>query len=171
MKISKTKILTILVSLIGILNYEQSKINSDIISTWKFIENKTESNQNKIDVGELVIYGDDGEIEKSVTEKGKNYKSNDKNFIYIKIDKNFITQYYYGNAYRYKYTLKDNTIKLGQYVLNIVSLTEEILTLMGEKELKFEKVEIDLSSYRLYKNKEPVYGLFNPLILFSYPNG
>ncbi len=49
MKISKTKILTILVSLIGILNYEQSKINSDIISTWKFIENKTESNQNKID--------------------------------------------------------------------------------------------------------------------------
>ena len=40
------------------------------------------------------------------------------------------------------YLCKINTIKLGKLCVNICLLTEEILTLMGEKELKFEKVEI-----------------------------
>jgi len=170
MKIFKKKILTLLITLIGILTYGQKINKSDIIATWKLIENKPESNESKIDIGELIIYDEDSIIDKSAAENRKNEKSNDGN-IYIQIERDFITQYFSGDAYRYKYTLKDNTIRLGQYVLNIVKLTDESLILGGEKELQFEKVEIDLDSHKLYKNKEPIYGLFNPLILFSYPNG
>ncbi len=170
MKILKMKILTLLIILVGISTYGQKINNSDLIATWKLIKNETESNESKIDVGELVLYDKDSVIDKKLTDGSKYVKSNYNN-IYIQIERDFIKQYFNGEAFRYEYTLKNNTIKLGQYDLKIVKLTKKLLILSGEKELQFEKTEINSDSYKLHKNKEPIKGLFNPLILFSYPNG
>ena len=153
MNIFNKKILTFLMVLIGITTYGQKINKSDLIATWKLIEKETESNENKIDIGELVIFDEQGDTTEVV--KSSPIKNIDKRYPnrYLKIDKKYATYYFYGNGDQKKYRLENRVLKIDEYgEFQIIKLTENLMILNGLKELHYEKVDVDLTDYQLFKN-------------------
>jgi hypothetical protein len=149
----KKKILLFIIILIGTISYGQKTDKTDLIATWKLIENAITQNENNIDIGELVIFDKKGDTTEII--KGNPIKNIDKRYPnrYLKIDKKYATYYFYGNGNRQKYDIQNDVLRIDEYgEFQIVKLTKNYMILKGNKELHYEKVDVDLSDYKLFKN-------------------
>lgn len=153
MNILKKKILTFIIILIGTISYGQKTDKTDLIATWKLIENTITQNENNIDIGELVIFDEKGDTTEII--KGNPIKNIDKRYPnqYLKIDKKYATYYFYGNGNRQKYDIENDILRIEEYgEFQIIKLTKNYMILKGNEELHYEKVDVDLTDYKLFKN-------------------
>ncbi|WP_420379973.1 hypothetical protein [Gilvibacter sp.] len=159
-------------------SFGQNIEKENLYATWRLIREQSESENQVVKIEVTTV----DEFEKVIDslprtrEKYNNSKeskpapsNSSSNGLHIKFVSGKLTEYIFGDAFEYPYSISGNTMTLGDFDLKIVTLSENVLILKGEVELKFERVKTDPEINRLFKDKAPVRGIYNPLILYSYP--
>ncbi|WP_397364352.1 hypothetical protein [Olleya sp. R77988] len=149
----KTLSIFFFLMLIGKTLYGQKNYKKDLIATWQLIETKSDSLNSKVNVGELIVYNKEGDTLKT-TKENSNIKI-DKSYLnrYMKINKKYVTYYFYGNGSKKLYKLKNDSLKIDEYdEFKIIELTKDYLILKGKIEFYYKKVNIDLSDYIIFKD-------------------
>ena len=125
---------------------------SEIIGTWQLFENK-KTETNKIDIGELVLFDEKGDTLK--VEQNRTPKIIDKRFsnIYLKIEKDYLIEYFGGLGKKQKYVLNGNIIDFeDKRQFKIIEFSKNKLLISEPRTLLYNKVEVDLSDYQLMEN-------------------
>lgn len=152
----------------------------ELLATWKYVPEELETTNDEVTIelgmddefeGVLDSILPNAEDKSEKTTNSKPIASDEPPLnLHVKFENGYLIEYLFGDAFIYLYTKSGKTIRLGDYDLEIVELSEEILILKGEVELKFQRVKTVPEVNRLFSDKAPIRGAYNPLILFSYPS-
>lgn len=145
----KNLFLLIFISIASI-SFGQINQKKNLFATWELIEKPVDTSKSKINIGSLVLFDEKQDTLEVI--KGNPYKFSE-NFKkrYLKIDKNHVIRYFSGHGKKNKYYIKNDSIIIKDYLnFKILKLNKDSLVLKSNKILKYKKVDINLSDYKLF---------------------